>query len=167
MGVLTADGGAVVRTLTVGGRDHGARDSYDNTPVVCTTAAATHPRTVLPSIPASMALSQTKHNRDGLVIVNHVVGTLDAHEGTKWGSNQWALQNKAMIHQSRPRRLTPLECERLMGWPDGWTAEGIDEQGRPYRLSDTVRYRLVGNGVGSPVAAWIGRRLAYAIRRAA
>lgn len=59
----------------------------------------------------------------------------------------------------RPRRLTPLECERLMGWPDHWTATGVREDGTTYALSDTARYRICGNGVGSPVAAWIGRRL--------
>ncbi len=58
-----------------------------------------------------------------------------------------------------PRRLTPVECERLMGWPDGWTAQGLDEQGRAYALSDTARYKACGNGVASPVAAWIGFRL--------
>lgn len=67
------------------------------------------------------------------------------------------------IVQERPRRLMPLECERLMGWPDDWTAEGVDEAGKLYRLKDTPRYRLCGNGVGSPVAEWIGRRLMEAL----
>jgi DNA (cytosine-5)-methyltransferase 1 len=47
------------------------------------------------------------------------------------------------------RRLTPLECERLMGWPDDWTA------GQP----DTHRYKQCGNGVASPVATWIAQQL--------
>jgi site-specific DNA-cytosine methylase len=47
------------------------------------------------------------------------------------------------------RRLTPVECERLMGWPDGWT----DGQ------ADTHRYKQCGNGVASPVATWIGQQL--------
>ena len=47
------------------------------------------------------------------------------------------------------RRLTPLECERLQGFPDGWT-EGE---------SDSTRYRMLGNAVCVPVAEWIGRRL--------
>ena len=47
------------------------------------------------------------------------------------------------------RRLTPIECERLMGWPDGWT----DGQ------ADTHRYKQCGNGVASPVATWIGQQL--------
>lgn len=47
------------------------------------------------------------------------------------------------------RRLTPLECERLMGFPDGWT-EG---------QADSHRYRQLGNAVVVPVAEWIGHRL--------
>lgn len=47
------------------------------------------------------------------------------------------------------RRLTPVECERLMGWPDNWT----DGQ------SDTHRYKQCGNGVASPVAKWIAQHL--------
>jgi DNA (cytosine-5)-methyltransferase 1 len=47
------------------------------------------------------------------------------------------------------RRLTPVECERLMGWPDGWT-EG---------QADTHRYKQCGNGVASPVATWIAQQL--------
>jgi DNA (cytosine-5)-methyltransferase 1 len=43
------------------------------------------------------------------------------------------------------RRLTPLECERLQGFPDGWT-EGH---------SDTNRYKQMGNAVAVPVVEWI------------
>tara|TARA_Y100000310_G_scaffold293272_1_gene322745 strand:+ start:1364 stop:2389 length:1026 start_codon:yes stop_codon:yes gene_type:complete len=53
------------------------------------------------------------------------------------------------------RRLTPRECERLQGWPDDhtrWTADGRE-------ISDSHRYRMVGNGVASPVAEWIGHWL--------
>ena len=53
------------------------------------------------------------------------------------------------------RRLMPVECERLMGWPDGWTAPG----------SDARRYAACGDGVAAPVAEWIGRRLNHAIKR--
>jgi len=53
------------------------------------------------------------------------------------------------------RRLTPLECERLMGWPDNWTATKAD--GTPQ--SDTHRYKQCGNGVASPVAQWIAEQL--------
>jgi DNA (cytosine-5)-methyltransferase 1 len=65
-----------------------------------------------------------------------------------------------------PRRLTPRECERLMGWPDDHTTLGVNERGEEYALSDTPRYKLCGNGVASPVAAWIGHRLRAAIEAA-
>ncbi len=72
----------------------------------------------------------------------------------------WAVVT--LSYSDRPRRLMPLECERLMGWPDEHTARGINEQGRAYALKDTPRYALCGNGVGAPVAEWIGRRLMLA-----
>lgn len=53
------------------------------------------------------------------------------------------------------RRLTPLECERLMGWPDDhtrWTADDKEQ-------ADTNRYKQCGNGVATPVAAWVGEQL--------
>lgn len=49
------------------------------------------------------------------------------------------------------RRLTPLECERLQGFPDGWT----DLEG----ASDTARYKALGNSMAVPVMRWIGRRI--------
>jgi DNA (cytosine-5)-methyltransferase 1 len=54
------------------------------------------------------------------------------------------------------RRLTPLECERLMGWPDDHTrfkADGTEQ-------ADTHRYKQCGNGVASPVARWVASHIA-------
>lgn len=51
------------------------------------------------------------------------------------------------------RRLTPTECERLMGWPDGWTAVDGD------KTPDGRRYAACGNGVVANVSEWIGRRI--------
>ena len=51
------------------------------------------------------------------------------------------------------RRLTPVECERLMGWPDEWTApEGV-------KASDSKRYAACGDGIVAPVAFWIADRI--------
>ena len=53
------------------------------------------------------------------------------------------------------RRLTPLECERLMGWADDHTrykADGTEQ-------ADTHRYKQCGNGVASPVAQWIAKHI--------
>ncbi|MEY5060926.1 MAG: hypothetical protein RIS45_847 [Planctomycetota bacterium] len=62
------------------------------------------------------------------------------------------------------RRLTPLECERLQGWPDGWTSEGNAFGARGIghsidRMSDTQRYRMTGNGVAAPVVEAIVREI--------
>lgn len=56
------------------------------------------------------------------------------------------------------RRLTPLECERLQGFPDGWTKYGIYD-GRKIELSDTQRYKLMGNAVSMTVVKMVGLRM--------
>lgn len=54
-----------------------------------------------------------------------------------------------IIEDNRARRLTPIECERLQGFPDDWTAG----------QSDSQRYKQMGNAVAVPVVEWILRRL--------
>lgn len=56
------------------------------------------------------------------------------------------------------RRLTPLECERLQGFPDNWTKYGIKD-GKKILISDTQRYRMTGNAVSVPVVEAVGTRL--------
>lgn len=65
--------------------------------------------------------------------------TLQSRMGT--GGNQVPLVGV--------RRLTPTECERLQGFPDGWTGG----------FADSVRYKMLGNAVAVPCAEWIGRRI--------
>jgi DNA (cytosine-5)-methyltransferase 1 len=67
------------------------------------------------------------------------VGTLRANGGDLGGGSE------SFIVGSTVRRLTPVECERLQGFPDGWT-EG---------QSDSVRYKQMGNAVAVPVVEWI------------
>ncbi|GAG69369.1 unnamed protein product, partial [marine sediment metagenome] len=57
------------------------------------------------------------------------------------------------------RRLTPCECERLQGFPDGWTECGIDENGEIVKISDTQRYKCLGNAVTTNVVIFLGRRI--------
>lgn len=66
-----------------------------------------------------------------------------------------------IITLGRPRRLLPLEGERLMGWPDEHT-KTLDSKGRP--IADAVRYRVIGNGVVSMIPYWIAQRLEVYIR---
>lgn len=59
------------------------------------------------------------------------------------------------------RRLTPLECERLQGFPDGWTDIGnyIDTNGKKKKSSDTARYKALGNSIALPPWRWVLKRL--------
>lgn len=62
----------------------------------------------------------------------------------------------AVRQESAVRRLTPLECERLQGFPDRWTLHQADGS----EQSDSARYRQLGNSVAVPCVAWITRRIA-------
>ena len=59
------------------------------------------------------------------------------------------------------RRLTPLECERLQGFPDGWTDIGdyIDSNGRKRKTSDSARYKALGNSIAIPPWTWVLSRI--------
>jgi len=59
------------------------------------------------------------------------------------------------------RRLTPVECERLQGFPDGWT--NIAWRKKP-EAPDGPRYKALGNSMAVPCMAWIGKRIAEADR---
>lgn len=74
-----------------------------------------------------------------------------AHPG---GLNGRDAEQGQVVAHARPRRLTPTECERLMGFADGWTAG----------QSDSHRYRQLGNAVCPPVAEYIARRIAAVLR---
>ena len=58
------------------------------------------------------------------------------------------------------RRLTPLECERLQGFPDFWT-----EQGSGRNISDTSRYQMLGNSIAVPCVAYIMQGIYHALER--
>ncbi len=61
------------------------------------------------------------------------------------------------------RRLTPLECERLQGYPDGWTDIGAwrDSKDKLHKeSSDSARYRALGNSIAIPPWRWVLLRLA-------
>lgn len=65
------------------------------------------------------------------------------------------------------RRMTPLECERLQGFPDGWTDIGdwVDSKGRKRKTSDAARYRALGNSIALPPWKWVLKRLCACYER--
>ena len=68
------------------------------------------------------------------------------------------------------RRLTPLECERLQGFPDGWTDIGAwtDTKGKLHKeSSDSARYKALGNSIALPFWFWVLRRISAQYERPA
>lgn len=84
--------------------------------------------------------------------------TLEARMGT--GGNQVPL---VIAENGLARKLTPVECERLQGFPDDWTK--IPYRGRDAEhCPDSPRYRAIGNSWAVPVVRWIGRRIAGGLK---
>ena len=69
---------------------------------------------------------------------------------------------ETFVLDSRVRRLTPMECERLQGFPDGYTA--VPHRGKV--MADGPRYKMLGNSMAVPCMAWLGARIDAALRRA-
>lgn len=65
------------------------------------------------------------------------------------------------------RRLTPLECERLQGFPDGWTDIGdwVDSKGKKHKVADSPRYKALGNSIAIPPWKWVLKRLCACYER--
>jgi len=90
------------------------------------------------------------------------VTTLRAEGGDNGGGSENLVVSKAPA-QYIVRRLLPVECERLQGYPDGWTEFGHD--GKP--ISDTRRYQMLGNSVAVPCVAYILMGIAEEMRKEA
>jgi DNA (cytosine-5)-methyltransferase 1 len=83
-----------------------------------------------------------------MVAIPNSNGNVHSLDANYWkGSNNPNKSRRSQIFEDmRIRRLTPTECERLMGLEDGWTARGITD-GKEVDISDTQRYKMCGNGV--------------------
>ncbi len=120
---------------------------------VCPTLNCNHEQTV--------AAVQTSRNRREN---GDLCGTLQEKENGGYSYNY--------IHPVRigetVRRLTPLECERLQGYPDGWTDIGpwTDSVGKLYKVSsDSARYKALGNSIALPPWKWVLKRLCACYER--
>ena len=112
----------------------------------------------LPGQPAPTLTKGDKHAVAQPIPFRDTADCLTAAYGTKWNGNASATNGSLFARNNMAvRRLTPIECERLQGFPDNYT-------NIPWRKSeespDGPRYKALGNSMAVPVMAWIGRRIA-------
>ena len=93
-----------------------------------------------------IAIAFAQNQRDEIRELT-VAGAIAAEPGMK---------QQTYVHTSAVRRLTPMECERLQGFPDNYTL--ISHRGKP--AADGPRYKALGNSMAVPVMRWIGERIA-------
>lgn len=84
-------------------------------------------------------------------------GTLQAKSN---GGIRYNLQNTVRTGMI-VRRLTPMECERLQGYPDGWTdiGEWMDSKGKRHKDADSPRYKALGNSIALPFWDFLAKRI--------
>jgi DNA (cytosine-5)-methyltransferase 1 len=114
---------------------------------VHTLAAGEHPPAIAWALQERDSKGSDSSTKDGHLIV---ADPITAHEGSTYTHEGSTFRLRNVV--AGVRRLMPLECERLQGFPDGWTAG----------QKDGPRYRQLGNAVAVPVAEWIGRRIVAA-----
>lgn len=92
------------------------------------------------------------------VMCEDVVHTLRAKANCAYreDAETYPVQNMVV------RRLTPLECARLQGYPDGWVDIGdwTDEKGKKHKDADSPKYKALGNSIALPFWGWMLRRMA-------
>lgn len=83
----------------------------------------------------------------------------NSHPGSYTGQD--AYQHMMPVQRNVVRRLTPLECERLQGFPDGWTdiGEWVDSKGKKHKDADSPRYKALGNSIALPFWCILAKRI--------
>ena len=95
-----------------------------------------------------------------------VTGALDCGIAKGTG-NQLANQDMFVANSTVVRRLTPLECERLQGFPDFWTDIGdwVDSKGKKHNgESDSPRYKALGNSICLPFWQWMAEKMVKVLK---
>jgi len=172
--VAVAVGGDVAHTLTKEGHDASEDGTGRGTPVVTYNVRPEYGNGAdlrVDETDVHPTLAQQTHlpgyDRGIRVLQNPafaptVASTLQAQVGRGYAMNAETADGQTICPtQATVRRLTPMECERLMGWPDGWTDIPWNKKDH---APDSRRYAACGNGVVAPVAYWIGARLAEVLR---
>lgn len=146
--VYTMAGNAIGRAGKNGGNQLGIKED-DVSPTL-----TTNDRHAVAYIPEMVQESEA-YRRCGYGEYKEEVGTLMAKGGSYGGGSESLIvrkKGKGLLKYD-VRRLTPLECERLNGFPDGWTEQ--DTKGK--KISDNARYVALGNSIAVPCAVRVFR----------
>lgn len=147
-------------------------------PIICVRAVDNHPQDGRIGM-SKTGNTQTLDARNGTGGNNGpLVLCVDCRHGTEdetaqtitggSGGRGYSLSQQPVIHrQSGLWRLTPLECERLQGYPDGWTDIGdwMDDKSRTRKSSDAARYKALGNSIALPPWKWVLKRISAQFER--
>lgn len=102
------------------------------------------------------------------VIAGNIIGRNNKHGGNQLGVGMsetaptlTTIDRHAVITDFVVRRLTPVECERLQGFPDNYT--NIPHKGKT--ATNSPRYKALGNSMAVPVMRWIGERIVWALNQ--
>lgn len=123
------------------------------------------PEKAVKSLYEDQISTKPKNERRGFVAVSNckdsgasvseisfcISATSGRHTGLDWARSY-------VTYPEKVRRLTPLECERLQGFPDNWTMPDRDYV-IPIRGIETSRYHAIGNAVCVPVVSWVANRI--------
>jgi len=156
-----ADAGSLSPTLRAMGHS-GSHANAGGQVAVCVTGDVTHTLKA-----EGFDGSEDGTGRGQPIVTCEVVGTMSAAGGTAkkhgfgWGQQDFE-NGYCQPYAASVRRLTPTECERLQGFPDGYTQ--VPHRGKP--MADGPRYKMLGNSMAVPCMAWIGRRIDAALRSA-
>jgi DNA (cytosine-5)-methyltransferase 1 len=112
-------------------------------------------------------------NQGGIAIVEPRAvdcrnGTEDEVNGALQSNSAHSLNGNNVVRTRYiVRRLTPLECERLQGYPDGWTdiGEYTETTGKTKKSSDAARYKALGNSIALPPWKWVMKRICACYER--
>ena len=153
---LCITGNIIDRQPQNGGNGFGCQSGISYTLTATDHHAVFSPRFDSPDGEGEQIPAEEK-NENGEETYQELVGSL-CRGDEKGVSNQYVSQNKCIVgKRNLIRRLTPLECERLQGFPDGWT----DIPG----ASDSARYKALGNSVAIPCVDFVLSGIAYFLRR--
>ena len=132
--------------------------SHSSKPAVCMASGQANAEHMEECCPTQSARQYKDPPIVALSNGDDMCGTLCARD-YKGVESQYVSEGKVIAVEQESgyivRRLMPVECERLQGFPDGWT--DIEFKGRP--MSDTQRYKMLGNSMAVPVVRWIGSRI--------